>query len=254
MSGADPQYGEPLSEEETLPTVTDQAGRAWEHVGTTVMTVEVDVSGFRLAAPDPNARHARVENDFYETPGWVTRAILPHLRTGGATVLEPAAGEGAILRELVMVGGARVLGGVEIDPTRAAKAASYTGAAFLRRADFLDPRSPLPVGGPWEVIITNPPFSHAEAFVRRSLDVVAPGGTVAMFLRLAFLESQGRAALLRERPPDVFILPARPSFKRSAGRTITDRWAYAWFVWGPGRGGRWQLLDDTRPKKRGRGL
>jgi hypothetical protein len=28
-----------------------------------------------------------------------------------------------------------------------------------------------------------------------------------------------------------------------------DRWAYAWFVWGPGRGGRWSILDDSEPRQ-----
>ena len=44
-------------------------------------------------------RHA---DDFYSTPAWATRAILPHLRpVQSRSVLEPACGDGAIAKELV---------------------------------------------------------------------------------------------------------------------------------------------------------
>lgn len=39
----------------------------------------------------------RVKNDFYETPSWCVEAIAPHLPKY-LTVLDPCAGQGAILR------------------------------------------------------------------------------------------------------------------------------------------------------------
>jgi hypothetical protein len=38
---------------------------------------------------------------------------------------------------------------------------------------------------------------------------------------------------------DVYVLSKRPSF---SGNGKTDATAYAWFLFGPGRGGRWQVL------------
>jgi hypothetical protein len=85
----------------------------------------------------------------------------------------------------------------------------------------------------------NPPYSQAKAFVQRAISEAAPNrGTVAALLRLAFMEGQARAEFHKWNPSDVFVLKKRPSF--AGGRT--DSCAYAWFVWGPGRGGRWQVL------------
>lgn len=39
-------------------------------------------------------------------------------------------------------------------------------------------------------IVSNPPYSEAEKFVRKALDTVPAGGKVAMLLRLLFLEGQ----------------------------------------------------------------
>jgi hypothetical protein len=96
-------------------------------------------------------------------------------------------------------------------------------------------------------VITNPPFSLAEDFARQALKVAGAHGTVTLFLRLAFLEGAKRAAFHREHPADVYVLPTRPVFRPDLG---ADRWAYAWFVWGPGRGGRWEILDIEKPRAR----
>ncbi len=190
--------------------------------------------------------NARADNDFYETPPWVTAAVLPELPLDGAELLEPAAGEGAILR--AVYGRPARVAAIELDPTRAARIEREGLAHACTAGDFLTGAALGVVQGARRptLVLTNPPFSHAEAFVRRAIDVVAPGGTVAMLLRLAFLEGQARARLHRQYPSDVFVLPRRPSFRRGHNRTITDRWAYAWFVWGPGRGRRWSILDAGR--------
>ena len=41
-----------------------------------------------------NRSNVRVASDFYATPAWCTRAILPHLPV--TSVLDPCAGDGAI--------------------------------------------------------------------------------------------------------------------------------------------------------------
>lgn len=50
-------------------------------------------------------------------------------------------------------------------------------------------------------IITNPPYSTGLEFVQRALESVRPGGKVAMFLKVQFLEGQKRGAFFKNTPP-----------------------------------------------------
>ena len=50
-------------------------------------------------------------------------------------------------------------------------------------------------------IITNPPYSIAEEFVRKSIEVLQSGHKVAMLLRLNFLEGQKRRKLFEKYNP-----------------------------------------------------
>jgi hypothetical protein len=176
----------------------------------------------------------RHPDDFYSTPGWCVRAILPHLQPVSAFTLDPCAGDGAILREI------NHGIGLEINRDRAAQCEGI----YLRNA--LSPE-------PWPAcrqVITNPPYNLAMQFVVRALKEC--DGEIAMLLRLNWLGSQKRAAFHRSRPSDVFILPRRPSF---TGDGRADATEYAWFVWGLNRGGRWAILEtETMPRKRDSGV
>lgn len=84
-------------------------------------------------------------------------------------------------------------------------------------------------------IITNPPYKFAKEFVEKALDVVAPGHKVAMFLKLTFLEGQGRRELFRNNPPQtVYVSSARLQCGKNGDFTGTSMVAYAWFVWQKG--------------------
>lgn len=91
-----------------------------------------------------------------------------------------------------------------------------------------------------DVLIMNPPFSHALDFVRAAFD---RAGWVIMLQRIAWM-CPARASWLRKHAPDVYSLPKRPSF---TGDGKTDMADYAWFVWPPGdrerRWGRVAMLD-----------
>ena len=50
-------------------------------------------------------------------------------------------------------------------------------------------------------IITNPPYSVGLEFVQKALESVRPGGKVAMFLKVQFLEGQKRGAFFKDTPP-----------------------------------------------------
>ena len=78
------------------------------------------------------AGHERAADDFYETPGWCTRAILPQLGTP-ATVLDAGAGSGAILREAATFWPSADVQGIELDE-RANRDARIVRGDFLRNA------------------------------------------------------------------------------------------------------------------------
>mgnify|MGYP006268112147 CR=1 FL=1 len=186
-------------------------------------------------------RRDKTRADFYATPQWVTRAILPHLPRSGA-LLDPCAGDGAILRVAceTVRGGIRA---IELDATRADVIARSLPWADLIEGDALDAGATEATEAwrvPHGLVLMNPPFSRAMDFVRRAVSEQAPhGGTTAALLRLSMLAGLARVEFWRDNPCDVYVLPRRPSF---TGRG-TDSCEYAWFVWGPGRSGRWSVLD-----------
>ncbi len=178
----------------------------------------MSAAGRSVAAETGHVRHS---DDFYATPPWCTRLLLETLTlTDGLCVLEPAAGEGAIVKEILAANPRLKLQAVEIDEVRGKKAAKLcptTNANFLT----WQPRSKF------DLIVTNPPFALAMDFVQASLPLLTPTGTCAMLLRLNWLASMKRAAFLTRYCPDVYVLPRRPSFT-GGGTDATD---YGWFLW-----------------------
>jgi hypothetical protein len=160
--------------------------------------------------------------DLYETPAVAVEALLraeslPHC------LWEPAAGPGAIVRVL------RDHGHVVI----ASDLIDYGGLHFAR--DFLD-KIGMPAGV--EAIVTNPPFKLAQEFVEHALRLCP---RVIMLLRLAFLESERRCAILEDRGlARVHVFRKRlPMMHRDGweGRKANSGMAFAWFVWDRGHSG-----------------
>lgn len=168
----------------------------------------------------------RRADDFYETPAWCTDAIVRALGLSQVDVaLEPACGNGAIISAVGESIGHRIdWYACEIDGDRARSCERRTGV-FVFVTDFLS----SPKSRHADLIITNPPYSLAEEFIRKCLREW-PESDVVMLLRLNFLGSQKRAEFLREHTPDVYVLPRRPSFTGKG----TDATEYAWFHWPAG--------------------
>lgn len=141
--------------------------------------------------------------DFFRTPSDVVRAIVPML---SGPVLDPCAGDGGIL-EALAIAGVKGLRGYEIVPELAA-----ASSVPVDVRDSLAEDSWCWAG---KTVVMNPPFLHAEAFVRRAIAEVAavhdPWAVWAL-LPLGFLGSGRRRALHREHPSDVHVLSRRPSF------------------------------------------
>lgn len=201
----------------------------------------------------PDCTYAeRHPGDFYETPEWCTRAILPHLGYSFRTVLDAGAGTGAIMRVVSRAVLDRFgtfanhyLQSVELDEARAKEANAHWGSFYNMHKLRGIGRGASSRKRAYDLVISNPPFSEAEKFAEHALTI---GKTVCFLLRLGWLAANRdskkdhilrRYQIHRKTPCDVYVLGRRPSFTTGE----TDSSEYAWFVWGKGRGNRWFLLD-----------
>lgn len=93
--------------------------------------------------------------------------------------------------------------------------------------------------GKFDLIISNPPFKHAQEMIELSHDLLNEGGQIIMLLRLAFLESQRRNAFFQKyKPNEVRVFSKRPSF---TGDGKTYPMAFATFSWLDGYNGDTKL-------------
>lgn len=162
-----------------------------------------------------NSRSADAEpNDYYATDPKALELLLEQERFSN-NIWEPACGEGHLSK--VLEGkGFNVYSTDLID-----RGYGIGGKDFLNENGIFNGD-----------IITNPPYKHAKAFVEKALESVPPGNKVAMFLKLTFLEGQGRRSLFRERPPQtVYVSSARLQCGKNGVFTGQSAVAYAWFVW-----------------------
>ncbi len=165
--------------------------------------------------------------DFFPTPPWATRAfcrhVLPAFETADPVTglyplqaIDPACGEGHMalaLREYFPL----------------VTASDIHPYGFGDRGDFLHPDE---IYAPRDWVITNPPFNLGAAFVQRAMTVAKRG--VAMLVRTAFLEGEGRFAELFSRTPPAAIYQFVERVPMHRGRWVVDgttATAYCWLVW-----------------------
>lgn len=182
----------------------------------------------------------RADNDWYVEPRWAVDLLLDAERFAG-NVWDPACGSGNI-PAACRSRGLRAFGSDKV----------YRGWG-LRAADFLEEGRAPDVDPPYDNIITNPPYAHAEAFIHRGLEIAR--FKVAMLLRLSFLESRRRAEMFATTPlARVHVFAERVSMPpghlleagevEAKGGTI----AFAWFVWSHDHQGPPTLSWLRRPR------
>ena len=157
-------------------------------------------------ATDPKAVELLLQNETFEGPIW-----------------EPACGEGHI---------SKVLDAHGYELFSSDLVYRGYGTPYF---DFLSPGN----YAEWEGdVITNPPYKYAKDFVEKALNLVRPGAKVAMFLKLTFLEGQGRRELFRDNPPaSVYVSSARLECGKNGVFTGSSAVAYCWVVWRKGHTG-----------------
>jgi len=155
---------------------------------------------------------------YYPTPADVVKRVVGDLYLKDAVVLEPSAGTGNMVRELLARGVAKV-DAVEIHPERARALASLRDPRLtVKESNFLSmgavPR--------YSHVIMNPPFygTHWMEHVVHAFDFLAPGGTLVAVLpvsaelgetkkHVAFREwtethRNGWGSTFRDLPPESF--------------------------------------------------
>ncbi len=179
--------------------------------------------------------------DDFPTPPWATRALCDFLVTQGhqlrgMSCREPAANRGHMVRPLSEYFGSVVASDVH----------DY-GVGFPVRDYLFGPVESTD----WTV--TNPPFRLAEQFIQRALEVSDSG--VAVIVRAAFLEGQGRYDRLYARTPPSDILQFTERVVMHKGRLSPDgstATAYAWLVWDksahPALGPRFHWIAPCRKR------
>src|SRR5271157_144915 len=149
----------------------------------------------------------RVEGDRYWTEPWVTRALLARVKFRGA-IWEPACGRGDMADVLTDAGYKVMVSDI---------AGERLGCKNAAEADFLVHNSP---GDGLLSIVTNPPFTTAEAFIWKALDLTErASGMVAMLLRNEYDCAASRRPLFeRESFAAKFVLTKRPRWADGIGQ------------------------------------
>lgn len=186
------------------------------------------LSSIQNAVSRTGKTKAVVEDDFYTEPEWCVDLLFDAEPFVGC-IYDPCAGAGTI-------------------PRIAFNRGFSTFASDLRDRDIegvegdLDFLYNAPVLLHPENIIFNPPYKHADDFIRRALDIATI--KVAALVQQKFPFSQRRYRLFQEHPPArIYFLSDRPSMPpgeallagtiKAKGGTID----YLWMVWDRGHKG-----------------
>ena len=159
--------------------------------------------------------------DYYATDPKAVEMLL-ELEQFAPVIWEPACGEGHISKVL-QAHGYKVISTDLV----------YRGFGDPEPLDFLKET----LEGFEGDIITNPPYSAGLEFVQRALESVRPGGKVAMFLKVQFLEGQKRGAFFKDHPPRNCYISRSVWLATKSGDMSAkpeSAIAYAWYVWEKG--------------------
>lgn len=170
-------------------------------------------------------RAVRRSRDFYETPPWMTHALLKHVDVQGS-IFEPCVGDHSILNALPTFIGARYANDLNPDCL-----ADLHGDASQEHI-WQQLATMAPGGIDW--VITNPPFTNPLPMeILKWARLMARVG-VALMLRISWLEptknakKHPRGPYLSAHPPNKYLVMPRHSF---TGNGSSDSATTAWMLW-----------------------
>jgi hypothetical protein len=146
--------------------------------------------------------------DQYETPPWVTQALIPHLPVIGGTVWEPVCGGGKMVAALRQAG-------FDVIGTDIA-----TGTDFLRSS----PRNGV------SAVITNPPYATAREFIEHALRFDSVRIT-AVLLRTDFDHAATRAHLFAGCPAFAKKVVLTKRIRWFDGPRAAPSFNHCWMIW-----------------------
>ena len=193
------------------------------------MTTEKTVlAGGKLAGGNPE--NGRVENDYYATNPKAVEMLLTNYTFDAATILEPCVGGGHIANAINnFFANQRVITGLDLVDR------GYPNTIVQ---DFLT----WETDRKFEGIITNPPFSLAQEFIEKGMELLTDDGQMAMFLKIQFLEGAKRKEFFEKYPPKyIYVFRNRMATWNNGNEVDPNtgkRWAttmcHAWFIWEKG--------------------
>lgn len=172
---------------------------------------------FSTLGASSHAEHDREENDYYATEPRTIKELF-EVETFADNVWEPACGQGHLSIEMEKFG-------------KKVKSTDLIDRGYgTSGVDFLKEESK------WNGdIITNPPYKYAKEFIEKSLALIEEGNKVAMFLKLTFLEGQGRLPFFIKNPPrHIYVYSSRRRCGLNGEFKGSSAVCYAWFVWEKG--------------------
>lgn len=161
----------------------------------------------------------RQEHDYYATSPEAIDALNKIMPLDGLHIWEPACGGGHLSERMCHFG------------ATVTSTDLYDRGYGTANIDFF---KQLQLAAP--IIVTNPPYKYALEFVEYALELGAD--TVAMFLKLTFLEGQKRRKFFENYPPKtvaVFSKRTQVAFNGDPEMFAKSSAAcYAWFIWEKG--------------------
>lgn len=187
-------------------------------------------------ATNPKRKASGYQHDrlgWYIEPSWCTDLLADQVQL--ERVWDPACGVGTIPLTLIKRGIDAVGSDIAVRPDhQAAVRVNGRWNFWPDPIDFLTCADPEPKQ--WTDVVTNPPFSLAEQFIRRAIELRAR--KIAVLVRLDFLGAQKRHKFFTDLPPSyVLILSRRPSMPPGELLTRGEVTAkggqtdYCWLVW-----------------------
>lgn len=162
-----------------------------------------------------NSGYVRKQGDLYQTPEWVTEALLSHVPNDIERVWEPAAGMGQMVHVLRRR--------YDVIPTDAMTGTDFLSVGTLAHFDT-------------QAIMTNPPYTLATEFCTHAIRLmVGVGGVIAMLLRTDFDHAKSRTHLFRDCPAfakKVVLMQRIVWFTGDDGKPkASPSFNHAWYIW-----------------------
>ena len=193
------------------------------------MTTEKKVlAGGKLAGGNPE--NGRVENDYYATNPKAVEMLLTNYTFDASTILEPCVGGGHIANAINnFFANQRVITGLDLVDR------GYPNTIVQNFLTWETDKK-------FEGIITNPPFSLAQEFIEKGMELLTDDGQMAMFLKIQFLEGAKRKEFFEKYPPKyIYVFRNRMATWNNGNEVDPNtgkRWAttmcHAWFIWEKG--------------------